>query len=75
VLQLPPAHPEHFEPAPAVLPLLPLPERTAKEDICFSRSVDLHAGHCGLSLPKTRVSNSLPQDLQIKSNNGMFIPA
>jgi hypothetical protein len=45
--------------------------RCAKTDICFCRSSLLHSGHSGLVLPMTRASNSLPQERQIKSNNGI----
>jgi len=45
--------------------------RCANTDICFSRSSLLHSGHCGLLLPITSASNSLPQARQIKSNRGI----
>jgi hypothetical protein len=75
VLQLPPAQPPQLgpeepeeEPSP-VLP--PPPDLKAKVDICFVRSSLSQLGQYGLSLPKTRASNSLPQELQIKSYKGM----
>ena len=47
-------------------------ERWAKTDICFCKSSLWHSGQRGLLLPITRVSNSLPQARQIKSNNGIY---
>jgi len=66
-------HPPH---PPPLLPELPdedelPPLLWAKTDICLTRSLLLQSGHVGLLLPMTRASNSLPQERQTKSNNGM----
>ena len=47
------------------------PLRWAKTDICFLRSSLLQSGQLGFLLPMTSVSNSLPQERQIKSNKGI----
>jgi hypothetical protein len=66
VLQSPPAQPPQLEPEEELPSVLPLPvDLKAKVDICFVKSSLWQCGQCGLSLPKTRVSNSLPHALQM----------